>query len=144
MFARTSILRASAVSPLGKPQAVGGECATDNSPQPIPVSGSPRTTFPSPMKGRNRGSLQQDTCSLSASWWIPDARLLEGEGIKRVRKGKGIGESRTFDILVFHYKSVAFTWDAYPISASTVLACSSASSRPATICSWFNFWIVSL
>jgi hypothetical protein len=80
VFVRTTRSAGECQSPMGKPQAVGGECAPDNPPQPVTVRGSPRTTFPSPVKGRNRGSLQQDACSLAL---LPDACLLGERGNKK-------------------------------------------------------------
>jgi hypothetical protein len=79
LFARTSILRASAVSPTGKPQAVGGALPPDNPPQHVIGRGFPRNHSPSPVKGRNTGGLQQDACSLAL---LPDRGLLGGGGIK--------------------------------------------------------------
>ena len=86
VFVRTTRSAGECQSPMGKPQAVGGECAPDNPPQPVPVRGSPRTTFPSPVKGRNRGSLQQDACTLA----MATGRVFSW----RWRDGK----RRTFDI----------------------------------------------
>ena len=46
VFVRTTSSAGECRSPMGKPQAVGGECATDNPQQPVTVRGSPRTTSP--------------------------------------------------------------------------------------------------
>ena len=80
VFARTTRSAGECRESPRETPGIGGERAPDNPPQPVPGRGSPRTTFPSPVKGRNRGSLQQDTRSLAL---LSDRRLLGGEGIKK-------------------------------------------------------------